>query len=198
MRLRSKSSKAKSWPTCKTCGSVVSNHKAKQCRPCWLETPQGVPAFVMITCLGCGRAEKKRCWNSRRPKYCSRDCFFASIRGSATDQERKRKRDYARRIGSQKHRARCRRFGGFYNAKVTRLAVLNACAWRCYICGHKVSDDVAATHDRKATIDHVVPLEKGGPHDWQNVKACCRKCNITKQAKWDGQKVIDFSEAWSN
>lgn len=188
----------KSLPTCETCGTVICNRKSKQCRQCWLKTPHGVPAYAIINCIGCGRAAKKRCWNSRRPKYCSRDCFFESIRIDTPDHELKRKREYARNRGSTKHRTRCRKFGCFYNPKVTRLAVLRAGLWRCYICGTKVSDDLPANHKRKATIDHIVPLEKGGPHDWHNVKACCRRCNTKKQAQWDGQNVFNFSSGWEH
>lgn len=186
--------RAQPQPECKSCGGPVGCRKSKECWNCYQGKLEQL--FVEIKCKHCGKQCKKRRWNSLTPKYCSRSCFFASIRSNTTEQERQQRREYARNRGGTTHRKRCRKFGGFYNAKVTRLAVLDACSWRCYICGHKVSDDVAATRDRKATIDHVVPLEKGGPHDWQNVKACCRKCNIAKQAKWDGQKVIDFSEAW--
>lgn len=30
------------------------------------------------------------------------------------------------------------------------------------------------------SIDHVIPRSKGGPHSWDNVVACCRRCNTAK------------------
>src|SRR5688500_1996193 len=31
------------------------------------------------------------------------------------------------------------------------------------------------------SIDHVVPRSKGGPHEWENVVAACRRCNASKR-----------------
>lgn len=33
------------------------------------------------------------------------------------------------------------------------------------------------------TIDHVLPRSRGGAHTWENVVACCEKCNSTKDDK---------------
>lgn len=30
-------------------------------------------------------------------------------------------------------------------------------------------------------LDHVVPRSRGGTHDWDNVVACCRRCNAKKE-----------------
>lgn len=44
---------------------------------------------------------------------------------------------------------------------------------RCAKCGKK----------RKLTIDHVIPLSKGGTHTADNVQGLCRHCNATKFTK---------------
>lgn len=31
------------------------------------------------------------------------------------------------------------------------------------------------------SIDHVIPRAKGGPHEWENVVAACRDCNVRKR-----------------
>lgn len=31
------------------------------------------------------------------------------------------------------------------------------------------------------TLDHVVPRSRGGPTSWENVVACCRRCNAVKR-----------------
>lgn len=33
------------------------------------------------------------------------------------------------------------------------------------------------------SLDHVVPRSRGGEHSWENVVACCRRCNIRKANK---------------
>jgi 5-methylcytosine-specific restriction endonuclease McrA len=47
---------------------------------------------------------------------------------------------------------------------------------RCYYCGEKMSG-------KRAHIDHVFALSKGGNHASSNVCASCPTCNLSKQAK---------------
>jgi 5-methylcytosine-specific restriction endonuclease McrA len=42
----------------------------------------------------------------------------------------------------------------------------------CQYCGTR-------SHD--LTLDHVVPRSRGGPTSWENVVACCRRCNASKR-----------------
>lgn len=61
----------------------------------------------------------------------------------------------------------------------------------CYLCGNEV--DINDYHiDKKGTfiagnnypsIEHVIPLSKGGTHTWDNVKLACRYCNSIKSDK---------------
>ena len=46
----------------------------------------------------------------------------------------------------------------------------------CQYCYKKFSD-------KKLTIDHVVPLSKGGKHEWTNVVTACSVCNNRKGDK---------------
>lgn len=58
--------------------------------------------------------------------------------------------------------------------KISRRAVLARDAHTCQYCGH-VSRDL--------TLDHVVPRRKGGGATWDNLVACCAKCNNVKGDK---------------
>jgi 5-methylcytosine-specific restriction endonuclease McrA len=59
-----------------------------------------------------------------------------------------------------------------YQARVaiTRRAVFARDGHRCQYCGGQAEN-----------IDHVVPRSRGGPHDWENVVAACRRCNTRKE-----------------
>jgi hypothetical protein len=37
---------------------------------------------------------------------------------------------------------------------------------------------------RNLTIDHVIPRSKGGGDTWENLVACCDKCNVAKGNKY--------------
>ena len=50
---------------------------------------------------------------------------------------------------------------------------------RCNICKRKF------TKGRPPTIDHIIPLSKGGGLTFENVQALCRSCNSAKHAKLD-------------
>ncbi len=57
--------------------------------------------------------------------------------------------------------------------RLSRHSVLARDNYECQYCGST----------RELTIDHVVPRWVGGPHTWENLVACCRKCNLKKGDK---------------
>ena len=52
---------------------------------------------------------------------------------------------------------------------LTRRGVFLRDGGRCAYC------DAPAT-----SLDHVLPRSRGGPHIWENVVSCCRRCNHVK------------------
>jgi 5-methylcytosine-specific restriction endonuclease McrA len=52
---------------------------------------------------------------------------------------------------------------------VTRRGVLRRDNHRCGYCGKSAS-----------TIDHVLPRSRGGADSWENLVACCLRCNNVK------------------
>jgi 5-methylcytosine-specific restriction endonuclease McrA len=55
-------------------------------------------------------------------------------------------------------------------ANLNRRAVFARDEHRCQYCG-----------ERADSIDHVLPRSKGGQHEWENVVAACRPCNVRKR-----------------
>ena len=61
----------------------------------------------------------------------------------------------------------------------------------CYLCGdscdwedYTVNDNgVFIAGDTYPSIDHIVPLTRGGKHSWSNVRLAHRLCNAKKGAK---------------
>ncbi len=58
--------------------------------------------------------------------------------------------------------------------RLSRHSILARDQHTCQYCGVKGKD---------LTIDHVIPRWMGGPHAWDNLVGCCRKCNLKKGDK---------------
>lgn len=58
--------------------------------------------------------------------------------------------------------------------RLSRHSVLARDNYTCQYCG---------VRGKELTIDHVVPRWMGGPHTWDNLVACCRRCNLKKGDK---------------
>lgn len=116
------------------------------------------PSFVAGRCVQCGVAfiaqwhHQARAW-----KFCSRICG--------------KRHDRAIRRALRR---------GAYVADVRRSDIFMRDEWRCHMCKRKVSKVRQVPHPRAATIDHLIPLAKGGTHEPANVATACFECNCIK------------------
>ncbi|HEX8772601.1 MAG TPA: HNH endonuclease [Pyrinomonadaceae bacterium] len=60
--------------------------------------------------------------------------------------------------------------------EINRDEIIERDARTCYLCGRKLEDEVI-------TLDHVIPLARGGSHTASNLRVACLKCNSRKGAK---------------
>lgn len=51
----------------------------------------------------------------------------------------------------------------------------------CQICGRHIDFNCDPNSDYYPSIDHIVPIAKGGAHTWVNVQLACRICNSVKR-----------------
>lgn len=72
---------------------------------------------------------------------------------------------------------------GLFDESVTLKNVFKKYEGKCQCCGKLLSFDVGVTENDYPSIDHVIPLSRGGSHQWKNVQLLCRKCNILKSNK---------------
>lgn len=56
---------------------------------------------------------------------------------------------------------------------VTKGNIYNRDNFTCQYCGEKLTY-------RQLTVDHVIPVSRGGKNTWENLVACCQPCNRYK------------------
>lgn len=64
--------------------------------------------------------------------------------------------------------------------KIDVLFVFERDKWVCQICGQPVDPSIEYPDLRCKSIDHIVPLSKGGKHTTENVQLAHLVCNISK------------------
>lgn len=66
---------------------------------------------------------------------------------------------------------------------------------RCGICGRPVDFDLKFPDPMAATIDHIIPINKGGhPSDIENLQLAHNRCNRLKSDKLFGQETQKIKE----
>ncbi len=62
------------------------------------------------------------------------------------------------------------------SVRFTRLNVYWRDHFQCQYCSTKLAAN-------QLTLDHVIPVSKGGGTNWENVVTCCPGCNVKKGCK---------------
>ena len=113
------------------------------------------------------------------PGYCSAECR-RKVHGRSVHKSHK-----AHKVG-ENHRRRARKYGCVYDSSVTLAKLIKRDGLRCAICGELCDpNDHGWTEymgPKSPTLDHIVPLAKGGGHVWANVQVAHAICNSEKGA----------------
>lgn len=113
-------------------------------------------------CTVCGRP-------TDRKKYCSDKC--------AKNAENNRR--------GQLRRAKIR--NALIDVSISLPKLYKRDGGHCWLCGRfcdwndkSEQDGTIVCGERYPSIDHVIPLSRGGLHSWENVRLACRLCNSLK------------------
>lgn len=88
-----------------------------------------------------------------------------------------------RRADKDKRRALERKA---FVAPVNRMQVYERDHWTCQLCCKPVMRDEVVPHPQAPTLDHIIPLSRGGTHEPANVQLAHFRCNSIKS---DGNLV---------
>lgn len=105
-------------------------------------------------CKCCGKIFK-----SNRPSYCSDEC--------------------ARRIDNMRRDKRIAQ-NGKPDLSINLFSLYKRDSGVCKLCGKLTNFTADIQADEYPSIDHIIPLSKGGKHEWNNVQLTHRKCNTVK------------------
>jgi 5-methylcytosine-specific restriction endonuclease McrA len=86
----------------------------------------------------------------------------------------------ARRDDRRAAKYRRRQRQGLSGERVYRQRVWERDGYRCQLCGDPLAMGEQVPHPHAPTIDHVLPLAKGGLHTMANVQAAHFICNSLK------------------
>lgn len=167
---------------CKQCGSILERARSTvrqkhcECEYCRNEKEleeariRLARTFIALinaktpkVCQSCGEEFYSRYSNA---KYCSEKC-----------RRKKKKR-------ANGYRGRARKYGVFYDPSVTRIKIIARDKCTCQICGGKCDpNDLrwGTLGPLFPTVDHIIPLAKGGPHTFDNCQCAHAICNSEKR-----------------
>lgn len=82
-------------------------------------------------------------------------------------------------------RKRCRKYNVYYDPSVTSVKIFARDQYRCKICGLMCNTEDNTWNGYfgpfSPTVDHIIPLVKGGTHTWDNVQCAHAICNSDKR-----------------
>lgn len=127
----------------------------------------------------------QKCSNARRRQKMIAYRQQTKARANAKKREwRKRNRD---KDNDYRNRRRAIKYGSPFTEKIARRELIARDGSFCYLCGK-----VLLNHE--VTLDHVIPLSRGGEHSYDNLKIACRPCNVKKHTR----TLVEFLAINSN
>lgn len=71
--------------------------------------------------------------------------------------------------------------------EINHTEVFDFWDWICNICGEEISRFAGPDDWMRVTLEHVIPLSRGGQHVWENVRPAHWRCNMEKGDKLPGE-----------
>lgn len=78
---------------------------------------------------------------------------------------------------------RMRKAAGATGSSVVLAEIAERDGWTCHVCSRPVHMDVPWPNPASPSLDHVIPLCRGGLHDPSNVRLTHLRCNLVKGSK---------------
>lgn len=145
--------------TCRGCGETFTTRDVRSvtcgtaCRQ-WIRSHPGVKRVLDRECLHCGTPFRASMANH---KYCFPTCTKSAAKI--------RRRGQLARV---------------FVEDVRKTVIAERDRWTCQLCGKKVNQRLRAPHPKSWSIDHIVPIYRGGEHSYANTQLAHLGCNVAK------------------
>ena len=187
---------------CPPCGAVRkrANHQAKKKRRAAIKAaawkyeqpcPSCGKAFVPVHSLQlrCSKA----CTNAHGTAYDCRRCGqFLRIRTQRRRVPGASQSHYCDpcRDTIQQQREYRKRGAKVGQTPYRRADIAERDSWRCHICKKKCDKTRAVPHPKAATIDHLIPIARGGVDSAENVALAHFSCNTKRNVNGEVQLLL--------
>lgn len=171
---------------CRACGEEFQpSHPlhvfcSDQCRTThareWYRKQQG------SACLQCGAPRTGDLFF----RYCSEACRVAY---AEAQQEKIKQTPVYRRMRSDHARRRRARLRAALTVRFRSIDIYERAGWRCQRCGCRCPRTYDAHDPKSPTLDHIIPLAKGGAHTPENCQLLCMRCNGIKRDASGGEQL---------
>jgi len=149
------------------------------------------PKRVKRYCGYCGKEYRKK--HLRKTIFCSRECAFLY--------QGKNLRIGGPRIlwrsgiSGRGHEIRAKQFGVQYD-RFKPIDIFERDNYTCRICGDKINKYLKYPDPLCVSLDHVIPLSRGGEHTKENTRAAHLICNMKKSdSVFENKQSRDYAEA---
>lgn len=170
----------------------------KACKECGVEFVPAVTSKQVFCSRACNKRASNRAHVARRP-ICKVDgCATKSVSGGWCKPHHPTAREWSignpetRRENLRRKTAKRRAIlAGDPDAEnIDRTVVGHRDGWRCGLCRKPVDQGLPWPDPMSPSLDHIMPLSKGGKHVMANVQISHLTCNVRKSNRVDDVQLL--------
>lgn len=168
---------------CKICGNcfVATNankndsycYKEECNKEYYLKERQHKKTIQEYICKECGQSFTPE-YGDKRTVFCSSKCQ------SKCEKKLLRKTDKYKEYRRNMNKNRRAKKRGAFVSKVIRQEIFDRDKWICQLCFKRVDKNLSYPHMMSASLDHIIPIAKGGTHEPKNCQLAHFICNSRK------------------
>ena len=130
-----------------------------------------------------------RIYSKGKCRRCSSREEYLRNRKTYLDRFRRHYKNNKQSYKEKKNKRRVQKYGGEY-VYINIYNIYKRDDWKCGICGFRVDKKLKYPHPLSPSLDHIVPLSKGGAHTKDNVQLAHLRCNLSKGSKTGFSKLL--------